>query len=126
MKLEYLASGSQDCPLIRLYQFTAAEATELFAVIRRLADGSCRVVELHRLPWVESINGCHLTFVVKSWDQSTLLKAAPGDFECGFRMSRWDDVAALVERFVCGCGGYQWLADSPGEAKLLLSVNGQW
>src|SRR5262245_60956117 len=126
VKLEFLPSGSADCPLIRLYNFSLAEARQLHALVSALASAETERVDLHNLPFVEAINGCRLTLVVRAWDQAVIRVGGPADFECGFRSGSWDNVAGLLEPFTETVRGYQWLAGSPGEASLLLSASGQW
>jgi hypothetical protein len=126
MKLEYLADGSPDCPLIRLYDFTAAEADQLRAVIADLASGAFERAEVHLLPGVEAVNGCRLTVRVQKWDQAIIRLPGAANFRCGFTAGTWDNVAGLIEPFARGASGLQWLAGVPGEAQLLLSTNGQW
>ena len=53
------------------------------------------------------------------------MRVGPAAFECGFAVGTWGNVAGLVRPFGEGAGGFQWLARSPGEAALLLSVSGQ-
>jgi hypothetical protein len=126
MKLEYLAVGSPDCPLIRLYDFTSVEAGQLHAVTAALALGAAERVQVDSLPFVEAIGGCRLALVRRSWDQAAVQKALPAEFECGLTAGTWDNVAGLVEPFVKGSGGFQWLVGVPGEAAVLLSPSGRW
>jgi len=126
MKLEYLSDGSPDCPLIRLYDFTLAEAEQLHAAVAELASGSCQQVEIHRLPGIESIGGCRLTFRVSRHDGAIVQMESIAAFECRFTMDTWDNVAGLIEPFAQNGDGFQWLAGVPGEANLILSVSGQW
>jgi hypothetical protein len=127
MKLEYLADGSPDCPLLRLYDFSAAEAVHLRAALIGLASGTAERVEVHQLPFIESVGGCRLSLVRKSWDQA-VLKVGPSAFECAFTAGTWDNIAGLVEPFTESAGGFQWLTGIPAEAALLLSASasGQW
>jgi hypothetical protein len=60
MKLEYLADGSPDCPLIRIYEFDHAEAGQFLAAVAALASGTANRVEVHMLPFVESLGSCRL------------------------------------------------------------------
>lgn len=126
MKLEFLPGGSPDCPLVRLFDFNPAETERLVAALNCLASGAAERVAVHELPGVEALGGCRLTLVVRSWDQALVRRGGPADFECGFTRGTWDNVAGLVEPFVHGGGGFQWLAGVPGEASLLLSASGQW
>jgi hypothetical protein len=126
MKLEYFPDGSPDCPLIRLYDFTLAEAEQLHGAVAELASGSCQEVEIHRLPGVESIGGCRLTFRVSRHDGAIVQIESNATFDCRFTIGTWDNVAGLIEPFTQNGDGFQWLAGVPGEANLLLSVSGQW
>jgi hypothetical protein len=127
MRLEYIADGSPDCPLIRLYDFTPAEAGELHSSVSRLACEGVERIEVHALPFVEPVDGCELTLVRTSWDQA-VVRVGSTVFECGFTGGTWENVAGLFEPFAEAQPGprFQWLADSPGEAALLLSTSGQW
>ncbi len=125
MKLEYLADGSPDCPLIRLYDFTPAEAGQLLANVAELASGVTNRVEVHQLPFVEPIRECRLALVRKDWDQA-VVKVGSSNFECGLTAGTWDNVVGRIEPFAASGRGYQWLAGTPGEASVLLSPSGQW
>jgi hypothetical protein len=126
MTLDYLPDGSPDCPLIRLYDFTPAEAERLRAVLAELAAGTAERVDVHRLPFVESVGGCRLTLIAQTWDAGVVRRAGPAEFDCGFRPDSWGNAAGLVEPFATGAHGFQWLAGTPGEFGLLLSADGRW
>ncbi len=126
MKLEIVSAGSPDCPLLRLYDFTAAEANQLHEAVAALASGASEWIELDRLPFVEPLGGCRLTLARRSWDQAVKRKGGSADFECGFTPGTWGQMADLIEPFAAGTTGFQWLAGSPGEAPLLLSACGGW
>ena len=125
MRLEYLPDGSPDCPLIRVFDFTPAEAAALAAAVADLAAGRAERVAVHELPGVAAAGGCELVLSVRGWDQA-VVRVGPAASECGFTAGTWDNAAGLIEPFADGSGGYQWLAGVPGEASLLLSVSGQW
>ena len=129
MRLEYLASGSPDCPLIRLFDFQASEAADLLAAINTLASGSAEQVEVHQLPFVESVGGCRLVLRRQHLDAAIMGGPHENEFECGFTADTWDNVAGLLEPFAAEHSyGYQWLAGSPGYAALLISAHpgGAW
>jgi hypothetical protein len=127
MKLEYLAEGSPDCPLIRLYDFDRAEAERLLAALMDLASGTAERVDVHALPGVESLNGCRLTLVSCRRDRGISRTGSLRKFEYTLTPGTWDNVAGLVEPFARGEAGYQWLNQVPAdEIALLLSVNGLW
>jgi hypothetical protein len=125
MKLEYLADGSPDCPLLRLYDFPADEARELLTAVAALAAGTTDRVEVHRLLFVEPLGTCALTLVRRAWDQA-VVRLGPSRFECGLTAVTWDNVAGLIEPFAAGSGGFQWLVGEPGDASVLLSTSGGW
>lgn len=126
VKLEYLIAGSPDCPLLRLYDFTPAEASQLHEAVAALASGASERIELHRLPFVELLGGCRLTLACRSWDQAVVHEGRFAEFVCGFTPSTWEQVVDLIEPFAIGTVGFQWLAGAPGEAMLLLSTSGDW
>ena len=125
MRLEYLLDGSVDCPLIRLFDFTPAEAAAFGLTVANLASGRVEQIAVHKLAGVEAVGGCELLLLLRGWDQA-VVQVGPVSFECGLTTSTWENVAGLVEPFIAGSGGYQWLAGVPGEASLLLSASGQW
>jgi hypothetical protein len=126
VKVELLADGSSDCPLIRLFEFTPTEAARLQAAVAGLATGMSERVEVHEIDGVESIENCRLALVARDWNQGVVRMDLGAYFECGFTVATWDNVAGLIEPFAHGASGYQWLADSPGEARLLISIDGRW
>jgi hypothetical protein len=44
----------------------------------------------------------------------------------GLTAGTWNNVAALLEPFAHGAGGFHWLVGTPGEYPLLLSFHGGW
>lgn len=121
MRLEYLP----DCPLIRLFDLTPAEAASLGAAITERATGRADRIAVHSLPGTAPISGCELLLLCRSWDQG-VVRVGPSAFEYAFTAGTWDNVAGLVEPFASDRGGYQWLARGPGEASWLLSASGLW
>lgn len=127
MKLEFLPEGSPDCPLVRLYAFTPSEAEDFHDRLTALATDEADHVAVDELPYVEPLGGARLTLRVNARDQAMLRGAAAGEFGCGFTRETWDNVAGLVEPFLGEASGhYQWLAGTPGEAALLLSIDSLW
>ncbi len=125
MRLEYLAEGSPDCPLIRLSHFSATEAFSLASAVAMLGSGKTDRVAIHELPGVAAFEECELVLVSHAWDQA-IIRVGASSFECRFTTGTWDNLAGLIEPFASGVGGYQWLAEVPGEARLLLSATGEW
>jgi len=81
MKLEFLAEGSQDCPLIRLYAFDVGEAVQLRKLFRSLSTGSRQAVALHEEPGTEPVGGCRLDLHLGKGDSGVVPKGLL-KFEC--------------------------------------------
>lgn len=127
MKLELLSDGSEDCPLIRLYDFSPAEAGRLFAAVSALASGAQYSVWVHKMAGVEAVADCRLLLRSGSRDSGLVRSAEPVQFECILAPVSWGNVAGLIEPFVKDADGgtCQWLVSS-GDARWLLSTDGRW
>jgi hypothetical protein len=125
MKLEFLAEGSDDCPLIRLYDFDVAGAMRLREAFRTLANGSRRDIPPHEEWWIEPIAECHLDLRLGVRDLG-IVQRLPMTFDCALTDLGWADMASLVDPFCTGRSGEcSWL-DEQGEVRLLLSGDGKW
>ncbi len=125
MKVEYLSDGSDDCPLVRLYAFTMAEAQKLHDAFSSLASGSLQSVRLGDILAVEAVDGCSVTFTRGARDRG-VVPAGDHMFTVELSASGWDQTAGLTEPFRDGClAGHQWLM-STGDTQLLLSPTGGW
>ena len=49
MKLEFIEAGSEDCPLIRIYDISPSAVAALLSQLARLSSGSSDAVDLHNL-----------------------------------------------------------------------------
>ena len=126
MKLEYLESGSSDCPLVRLYEFDASDLAHLCEHFQLLALGTVQRVALHELPFVEAVNHCRLVLRLSESDRGILRISCPGAFECVLTGEGWEDVNERAGALAnTTAEAYQWL-DKTGEISLLLSETGQW
>ena len=125
MKTEVLPDGADDRPLVRMYDFAAAEVARLFDVLSDLASGRQQSIAVNDLLGVEAVAGCRLILHSGSIDRGLVQLSAPTSFDCILTPGSWDNVAGLTEPFVTGAAGYQWLSTS-GDAKWLLSRGGQW
>ena len=125
MKLEFLASGSPDCPLIRLYASNGEQVSRRKILLRSMSSGSAHNVALHEQPGFEQVNAYRLDPRARQSDQG-LRTVAPGVFACVLTEYAWDTMAELVEP-PCqpDAQGYQWLNESAGIGSL-LSHDGKW
>ena len=126
MKLQFLPDGSRDCPLIRLYDFEAAEVLRLKELFDSLAVGSRTDISLHEQKGIEPVDGCQLNLRVGKRNTGIVQKG-PFLFECDLTPARWADVASLTEPFdeAAEANTYQWLNEE-GQISLLLSPDGKW
>jgi hypothetical protein len=127
MRLEYLPNGSPDCPLIRLYDFDAMEATRLLHLVISLSDDSVGRIILDEQQEVTSVDGRKLTLVTNRSDHGVVRTRPSNQFECILTRTSWTHIAGLIEPF-CGPGvanGFQWL-DETSDISLLLSPSGSW
>src|SRR5258708_26043391 len=123
--MEYLAGGSADCPLIRLYDFGQSEAKQLRELAKSLATGDRENVALHCEPWVESVSGCSLSLRRGNRNRG-IRQSQTLRFECVLSSDGWSNVEGLLEPF-CepNTTGFQWLTNG-GRVALLISPICHW
>lgn len=129
MKLEFLAEGSDDCPLIRLYRFDQTEAMRLREGFRALADGSRQSIPLHEEWWIEPVEECRLDLRLGKRDLG-IVERLPMRFECVLGEEGWLEMMEKADPFCVSPGDFrveecQWLSHD-GEVSLLLSPTGKW
>jgi hypothetical protein len=125
MKIEFLKSGSPDCPLIRLYGFDVNEVYNLRRIVLRLARGTQRTAVLNEEPGVLPVGGCQLTLRRGERDRG-VYEVAPLKFEWMMTNDGWRSVGGLIRPFSRGdVSGFQWLSEI-GKIAVLLSRDGSW
>lgn len=125
MKLEFVGEGSPDCPLIRLYDFSAAEAQRLLQIVLGLARKANTAVSLHAEQGIQPIGGCELT-LRRADDSPGVRELRDRNFEWVFSDGGWLDVAGLIQPFCQeGAPRFQWLSRI-GKISVLLSRDGHW
>ncbi|MCC6739253.1 MAG: hypothetical protein IT452_09415 [Planctomycetia bacterium] len=127
MQLEFLADGSEDCPLIRLFGFSVEDLRQLCSVFQtcsRSPAGSH--LQLHSQPFVASIRGCTLTLSVGAHSLGVQRTGRPAEFICILDPESWIEARERAETLLdpIAESAYQWICD--GDVKLLLSKSGQW
>lgn len=127
MKMEYLAAGSADCPLIRLYGFTVDELVQLRDQFHSLAAGTVRSMALHEQSYLVSLDDCRLTLRTAERDRG-IVKDDSGGFDCLLTQDGWEDQVERVKPVIEDSqGDFVWLLyDVPSEIRLLLSWGGSW
>jgi hypothetical protein len=125
MQMDYLADGSVDCPLLRIFDFTSLEVTTLIVGIEGLADGSVPEILLES---AHSADAIALVFRLgKRNDGITQVSALR--FECTGTKERYLDMVGLLEPFVelTNLGTHQWLnEDSDISLLITTSESGSW
>ena len=127
MKLEFLAEGADDCPLLRLSDFDVTGAKRLREAFTSLANGSLQVLQLHEEWWIEPIEECRLTLRLGTKDLG-VVQRLPMNFECALGAEAWLGMVEKTDPFCApetGGDAHQWL-NRDGEVSLLLSPSGKW
>lgn len=123
MRIEFLAEGSEDCPLILLTREHEQDVPALAAALRRVPIGP---VELHKLPGVEAVGGVALVALTARANLGVRVRRH-NVFEWVLDASGWEEVAGLLEPFIEPSqeDGFQFLNRHSGP-KLVISTNGKW
>lgn len=127
MKIEFLAGGSPDCLLVRLYEFDTQQIHRLYALLLDLAAGRANNVSLQEALPAEAIAGCDLVLQAADKDQGIVWDTLTSVFFCRLACSSWQSVAERVSPFQreSSAENYQWL-DETSSIPWLLSSNGLW
>jgi hypothetical protein len=129
MKIEFLETGSLDCPLIRLFAFDTSDLIKLKQSLEKLIGGKLNSFQLDEEDFVASINKCSLLFEKGKADQGIVKDKKIGKFFCILTNQSYQRIVDLLEPFcsepVQKGGYFQWL-DETSNISLLLSLTGTW
>jgi hypothetical protein len=126
MKIEFLADGAEDCPLIRIYDYRVEEIEILRQACRELAAGRIAEYRLHEQPWVDAMDGCRFTWRTGSKKFGVQRQSSRNEFVLENSEDGWRGVEGLLEPFAtASTGGFQWLT-SQGDVNVLISRSGTW
>src|SRR6266849_355517 len=110
MKIEYVANGVPDCPLIHLYAFNTIEVGLLRDRVGALISGETRFVSLQDEVWIEPVDGCTLTMCRGKRNQG-IIETDPRKFECVLSSAGWRNVEGWLDPFRdSDFRGFQWLS----------------
>ena len=130
MRIEFIGSGSQDCPLVRMHRYSRAEIELLREACLDLAEGRRAEYVVSAQPWVE-VGGCELLWKVGESDRSLsgmnrgLWMPKKGEpFTVRYPAEEWLEVRDKLEPML-ESDGFQRLTDE-GDVSLLVSVHGGW
>ena len=119
MRLSFVPDGMSDGPVLVLSRFTGTQVCVLQTAVRDLSAGRRTSASVP----VDSDEGLSLEFVVVHRDLGVGRQG--GVFTCALSAASWDTVDGLLDPFVTGGDGFQWLTDA-GPIALLLSESGRW
>jgi hypothetical protein len=125
VRIEYMAEGSDDAPLILIWSEKSRAACQLLNGINRLKDGDCNVLRIHDLSGFEAVEGVELHATVNA-SVSGLIQTSPRKFNWRLSKEGWQTVADLLAPF-CDShnpGSYQWLHN--GKLSLVFSTMRGW
>ncbi|QXE91222.1 hypothetical protein KP001_01385 [Geomonas subterranea] len=129
MKIDFIESGSPDCPLLRIYGNEPGSAALLISVFDQLASGHTNEVAIHSLPDIESVNGCKLFARLHHEDIGIRKCSEKNTLECLLSSESWTRISGLLEPFTEPKADvrYQWL-DETSDISLLISSSeyGEW
>lgn len=125
MKVEFLAEGAAECPLIRLFDYRAGELERLLIACSELGDQRRAEFPLHDQPWVESVAGCQFTWRAGARNAGVQLPASGTAFVLELAGEAWREVSDKLLPFIDGSGGYNWLTNE-GDVNVLISRDGTW
>lgn len=126
MKIEFLADGAADCPLIRMYDYRTDEIKMLCQVCRDLAEGRTREFALHDQPWVEPLAGCRFSWRANEKNVGVKRPSHGSEFVLLYNDEAWREVEAKLQEFTGEySGGYNWLTHQ-GDVNVLISRDGGW
>lgn len=125
MKLEFLETGSPDCPLIRLYEFGQSEVQNFRQIAKDLSDGLRTIIRLDNERWIEPVRGCGLGLELGAKDEG-VRRSGASTFNCILSAGGWSNVEELIQPFCeAGATGFQWLSRD-SKISLLMSCDGRW
>ncbi len=123
MKMEFIASGAADCPLIRLYGHDGEVVRALTQAVESVRGGP---IAMNGVPGIEAVGGVHLTATMADRDRGV---RRVGDLAFEWAMSRegWAQVVELLNAFESAAaeGRFQYLSRE-GEITVLISRDGRW
>jgi hypothetical protein len=127
MRAEFLESGAEDCPILRLYDFTPEQLSALQAIAAELLRGKDIPSKLVSKLQLEGVDGCTLSFRISRTDEGVIKDRDGLEFKWNLTPSGWQKAADLIDAFRkdYGEGTYQWL-DETSDISLLLSHSGRW
>jgi hypothetical protein len=127
MKVVFLESGAEDCPILRLYDFTPEQLVALQAVTAGLHLENNNLQTIVSKMQLKYIGGCTLSFCISQDDKGVIKDSSGLGFTWSLSPLGWQKATDLIRAFRDDYrdGTYQWL-DETSDISLLLSESGRW
>jgi hypothetical protein len=125
LKLEFIAEGSRDCPLL-LY----GSAPEVVSALVRWLASDFKTLDLESFPGVEAVGGCRVAARMADRDLG-VRQTDPTSFLWELSRSGWDQVVGLMKPFAAPSTPgdsqlyFQWL-DKLRDVSLIISTGRRW
>ncbi|WP_037316221.1 hypothetical protein [Ruegeria halocynthiae] len=131
MNVEFLASGSPDCPLIRIFGERQIEHKRLFEAACLLSNGVKETITTAELFGAQAFENCHLVMKLGDADSGPVRSSGDGAFIWSLTRNSWSKVAELIKPIAerAEVGSYQWIGgENDEEISILISYSsdGQW
>ncbi len=126
-KLDFIPTGNWGGgPLIRLYQFEAADLVALREACLSLAEGRLREIHLHTQPWIKSVDGCQFILRLAAANRGAVIPPPGQPWVMEHTIEGWFDVAGRIQSMEnAPPGHFNWLNED-GDVEVLLSQSGTW
>lgn len=137
MNIEFLDSGSEDCPLIRIFGIEKEQFASFRQAVIELGQAPMGQFALHELPRFVGVRGCEVVCVSSPFDRGLRRVSTQSHFAWEMTSEKWVIVSGLIEPFLDDemIGSYQWLCGPEaahgltiGQISALLSCSttGEW
>lgn len=125
MKIEYLAAGAYECPLLRIYEFDHNELQQLQANCFELSQGRWHKELLAGPTQPSTSDQCAILGYINEQDRGVVATKVEHLYVLYLTNESWQEVAEKLQPLLDDRTGFQWLSEH-GEIKLLVSYDGRW
>ena len=128
IRIEFIADGSADAPLILIWGYDIHATRELFHAIRAVRDGREREIAIHRLPRFEGVEGAEIFAQVSDSGAGVSRRREGNVFDWRLSAEKWQRVEDLIAPFCdryAAPGPFQWL-DESGKISVVFSTGRGW
>ncbi|MCP4360702.1 MAG: hypothetical protein GY796_22060 [Chloroflexi bacterium] len=126
MKVEYLPSGSPDCPLIRIFGTSRPQFGSLQEAANQLATGVKSIISTDELFGTDMLGNCRLILMAGDDDNGPAKTSDQAKFVWSLTREGWAEVANLVGPFADNVSmeSYQWIGgENVGEISVVVSYS---